>query len=50
VLGLPIDHDEAHHSDHVVTVDMPLPAWGETRPTRHKATQPLKVGKDARKK
>ena len=30
-LELPIDPDEAHRSDHVVTVDMPLPAWGKTK-------------------
>ena len=37
-LELPIDPDEAHLSDHVVTVDMPLPVWGKTKPTYHKAT------------
>ena len=37
-LRLPIDTDEAHRSDHVVTVDMPLPAWGETKPVYNKAT------------
>jgi hypothetical protein len=31
LLELPIDPDEAHRSDCVVTVDMPLPAWGETK-------------------
>jgi hypothetical protein len=49
-LGLPIDPDEAHRSDHVVMVDMPLPAWGETKPAFNKATQPLEVGKDVKKK
>ena len=29
-LKLPIDPDEAHHSDHMVIVDKPLPAWGKT--------------------
>jgi hypothetical protein len=28
-LELPIDPDEAHRSNHVVTVDKPLPVWGE---------------------
>ena len=32
-LGLPIDPDEAHRSDCMVTVDMPLSMWGETKPT-----------------
>ena len=32
-LKLPIDPDEAHRSDRMVTVDMPLPAWGKTKPT-----------------
>ena len=27
-LELPIDPNEAHHFDRLVTVDMPLPAWG----------------------
>jgi hypothetical protein len=49
-LRLPIDPDETHHFDHVVTVDMPLPAWGETKPAYNKATRPLGVGKDAREK
>ena len=49
-LGLPIEPDEAHLSDHVVTVDMPIPAWGKTRPAYYKATRPLKVIKDAREK
>ena len=31
MLELPIDPDEAHCSNHVVTVDMPLPTWGETK-------------------
>jgi hypothetical protein len=33
-----MDLDEAHRSDHVVTVDMPLPAWGENKPAFNKAT------------
>jgi len=37
-LKLPIDPDEAHHSDCVATVDMPLPAWGETNPACSRAT------------
>jgi hypothetical protein len=28
-LKLSIDLDEAHRSDHMVTVDKPLPAWGK---------------------
>ena len=27
-----------HHSDRMVTVDMPLPAWGETKPTYNRAS------------
>ena len=38
---IPIDPDEAHHSDHVVTVDMPLHVWGETKLARNKASRPL---------
>jgi hypothetical protein len=30
-LELPIDPDEAHCSDHMVTVDMALPTWGENQ-------------------
>ena len=30
-LKLPIDLDEAHHSDRVVKVDEPLPAWGKNQ-------------------
>jgi hypothetical protein len=30
LLELPIDPDEVHHFVRVVTVDMPLPTWGET--------------------
>jgi hypothetical protein len=45
-LGLPIDPDEAHRSDRVVTVDMPLPAWGEIKLACNKAARPLEVGKD----
>ena len=30
-LELTIDLDEAHRSDHVVTVDEPLPMWGENQ-------------------
>ena len=30
-LELPIDLDEAHRSDSMITVDKPLPAWGETK-------------------
>ena len=30
-LELPIDLNEAHRSDHVVTVDEPLPVWGENQ-------------------
>ena len=37
-LELPIDPDEAHLFDRVVTVDMPLPTWGKTKPTYNKAT------------
>ena len=40
-LELPIDPDEAHRSDRVVTVDMPLPTWGETKLARNKASRPL---------
>ena len=29
-------------------VDMPLPAWGETKPAYNKETQPLEVSKGAR--
>jgi hypothetical protein len=28
---LPIDPDEAPRSDHLITVDMPLSTWGETK-------------------
>ena len=45
MLKLPIDLNEAHHSDHVVTVDEPRPAWGETE-FAYKATRPHKVDKD----
>ena len=48
LLGLPVDPDEAHRSDHVVTVDMPLPMWGETKPAYNKASRPLGVKKDNR--
>jgi hypothetical protein len=37
-LELPIDPDEAHRSDRVVTVDMPLAAWGKTKLVCNKAT------------
>ena len=30
-LELPFDLTEAHCSDHVVTVDEPLPTWGENQ-------------------
>ena len=36
-LELPIDTDEAHRSDRVVMMDMPLPTWGETKPAFKKA-------------
>jgi hypothetical protein len=36
-LKLPIDPDEAHHSNHVVMVDMPFPTWGEIKPACNKA-------------
>ena len=49
-LELPINPDEAHLSDRVVTVDMPLPAWGKTKPAYHKVARPLGVSKDAREK
>jgi hypothetical protein len=45
-LGLPIDPDEAHRSDHVVIVDMHLPAWGKTKLACNRATRPLGVDKD----
>ena len=41
LLKLPINTDEAHRSDRVVIVDMPLPAWGETKLARNKASRPL---------
>ena len=47
LLRLPIDPDESHRFDHVVTVEMPLPMWGETKPACNRATRPFKVGKDA---
>jgi hypothetical protein len=50
LLGLPIDPNEAHCSDRVVRMDMPLPEWGETRPACNRATRPLEVGNDAREK
>ena len=31
LLELPIDPDEAHRSDHVVTVGMLLPTWSKTK-------------------
>ena len=49
-LELPIDPDEAHRSNHMVTVDMPLPMWGKTKHACNKATRPLEVGNDAREK
>ena len=49
-VGLTIDPDEAHRSNHVVTVDMPLPTWGETKLTFNKATRPLGVIKDTGEK
>jgi hypothetical protein len=30
-LNYPIDLNEVHHSDRVVTVDKPLPAWGKNQ-------------------
>jgi hypothetical protein len=50
-LELPFDPDEAHHSDHVLTVDMPLPAWGKNKPrTFNKATRSLGISKDIRER
>ena len=44
-LELPIDSDEAHRSDHMVTVDMSLPTWGETKVGRKQvATTPKVAG------
>ena len=40
-LGLPIDPDEAHRSDRVVTVDNPLPVWGKTEGACSQASRPL---------
>ena len=37
LLKLPINTDEAHRSDRVVMMDMPLPTWGETKPAFKKA-------------
>ena len=37
MLELPIDPNEAHRSDRMVTVDMPLPTWDEIKPTCNKA-------------
>jgi hypothetical protein len=34
----------------MVTVDEPLPTWGETKFAYNKATRPLEVNKDAREK
>ena len=34
----------------MVMVDMPLPAWGETKPAYNRATRPLEVDKDTREK
>jgi hypothetical protein len=48
MLRLLIDPDEAHRFNHVDTVDMPLPMWGETKPTHNKATWPLEFSKDIR--
>ena len=45
-----MDLDEAHRSDHVVTVDMPLSAWDEIKPACNKVTRPLEVSKDIREK
>jgi len=49
-LKLPIDPDEAHRSDRVVMVDMPLSAWGEIKHACNKATRLLEVGKDVSEK
>jgi hypothetical protein len=45
-----LDGSMTHCSDHVVTVDMHLPVWDETRPACYKATWPPKVSKGAREK
>jgi hypothetical protein len=37
-LELTINPDEAHCFDLMVMVDMPLPAWGETKLARNKAS------------
>jgi hypothetical protein len=50
LLELPIDPDEAHRSDHVVTMDMPLPTWGKNKLANNRATRPLEVSKDAKEK
>jgi hypothetical protein len=50
LLELPVDLNEAHCSDRVVTVDMPLPGWGETKLSYNRATRPPEVSKDAREK
>jgi hypothetical protein len=50
LLELPIYPDEAHRSNHVVTVDMPLSAWGKIKPTLDKAMRLLEDGKGAREK
>ena len=48
LLGLPIDPDEVHRFDRVVTVDMPLPVWGRTKTAYNKASRHLEVSKDIR--
>ena len=48
-LELPINPDEVHHSDRMVTVDKPLPMWGETKLAYNMASRPLEVGRDAKK-
>ena len=49
-LELPIDPDEVHCFDRVVTVDMPLPTWGETKLARNKASRPLRSKRASGKK
>jgi hypothetical protein len=49
-LKLPIDPDEVHLSDRVVTMDMPLLTWGKTKPICNKASQLLKFGRYAGEK
>jgi hypothetical protein len=44
-----IDLDEVHCSGRMITVDMPLPVWGKTKPACHRPLRPLEVDEDPEK-